>query len=320
MEYKSYNTDLKELKNTLDKYGVAVIPNVLNTDELKSMKSGMWKMLYTLTEKFDVPIKEENRESWKSFYELIPLHSMLLQYYKVGHSQFVWDLRQNEKIVNIFASLWNCKPEDLLTSFDGLSIHFPPEVTKRGWYKSNDWLHTDQSYTRNNYECVQSFVTGYDINEGDATLTLLEGSHKFHKDFATKFNKTDKADWYKLTPVEYQYYIDKGCKRTCVTCPAGSIVLWDSRTIHCGMEAQKTRKRANMRLVVYICQTPRKWSDKKNIEKKQKAFNEMRMTTHWPHKVKLFGLNPRTYGKEMPSVSDLPKPQLSKLGLSLAGF
>ena len=30
------------------------------------------------------------------------------------------------------------------------------------------------------------------------------------------------------------------------------------------------------------------------IKKKQKAFNELRMTTHWPHKPKLFPVHPRT--------------------------
>ena len=320
MNYKDYTTTIENLQQTLDTYGVAVIPNVLNAEEIKEMQKGMWNMLNTLTSKFDKPIKDNDKTSWKSFYNLLPLHSMLLQHYKVGHAQFVWDLRQNPKIVNIFSKLWNCDPEDLLTSFDGLSVHFPPEVTKRGWYRSNDWLHTDQSYTRNNFECVQSFITGYDINEGDATLTLLESSNKYHKEFAEKFGVTSKSDWYKLAEKEYQFYIDHGCQRTCVKCPAGSMVFWDSRTIHSGMEAQKTRKKPNMRLVVYVCQTPRKLISHSDLTKKQKAFMEMRMTSHWPHRVKLFPKEPRTYGNEMPPITDLPKPQLTELGKSLAGF
>ena len=46
----------------------------------------------------------------------------------------------------------------------------------------------------------------------------------------------------------------------------------------------------------------------------------MRMTTHWPHKVKLFGKKPQTYGKELPDVSQLDKPKLTELGKKLAGF
>ena len=56
---------------------------------------------------------------------------MLLQHWKVGHSQFIWNLRQNPKIVNIFAKIWDCKQDELLTSFDGASFHLPSEITKR---------------------------------------------------------------------------------------------------------------------------------------------------------------------------------------------
>ena len=66
--------------------------------------------------------------------------------------------------------------------------------------------------------------------------------------------------------------------------------------------------------------TPRSKSTANHIIKKQKAFAAMRMTTHWPHKVILFPTKPRTYGSPMPTVGDISKPVLSKLGLSLAGF
>ena len=66
--------------------------------------------------------------------------------------------------------------------------------------------------------------------------------------------------------------------------------------------------------------TPRSLSDNKNILKKQKAFNEMRMTSHWPHKIKLFPKLPRTYGNPMPNVPSLDPPVLTELGKKLAGF
>jgi len=109
---------------------------------------------------------------------------MLIQHWGIGHAQFNWDIRQNPKVVNIFAKLWDVNNKDLVTSFDGASIHFPSEETKSGWYKGKDWFHTDQSYTRNDLECYQSWVTAYDVNEGDDTLAFLE---KSHKDFANHF-------------------------------------------------------------------------------------------------------------------------------------
>jgi len=39
-------------------------------------------------------------------------------------------VRQNPKVVNVFQKLWN--KEEVLTSFDGASIHLPPEKTNKG--------------------------------------------------------------------------------------------------------------------------------------------------------------------------------------------
>ncbi len=323
-------SDVSKLQETLDQYGIAVVPNVLDEKFLSQAQSQMWDMLETLTSKYDKPIDRKSPDTWKSFYDLLPMHSMLLQHHCVGHSQVAWDIRQNEKVVNVFSQLWKTKPEDLLCSFDGVSIHLPPELTKRGWFR-NTWYHTDQSYFRNDLECYQGFVSMYDVNDHDATLTVLEGSHKYHAEFAKffEFDKLDKkskeykdlkSDWHKLSDKEQEFYDKKNCKMTCIKCPKGSLVLWDSRTIHAGKEPDKTRKTPNTRFIVYVCMTPRKLCTSANLKKKQKAFEEMRMTSHWPHKPKLFGKTPRTYGREFKQTEKLPSPKLTELGKRLAGF
>lgn len=96
---------------------------------------------------------------------------MLLQHWDVGHNPVSWNVRQNSKVIKAFEDIWNT--DDLLTSFDGLSISLPCEYTKRGWYRGNTWWHTDQSYLRNDFECVQGLVNLYDVNPGDATLRVM---------------------------------------------------------------------------------------------------------------------------------------------------
>ena len=319
-EYEKYVTNTTNLKNTLDKYGVAIIPNVLDNNECKQMLYGMWDYFENLTDKWTTPILRNDKTSWRSFYNLFPLHSMLFQHFNVGHSQVAWDIRQNEKIVNIFAHLWNCKKEELLVSFDGLSFNVPPEITNRGWNKNNTWHHTDQSYTRNDLECIQSWVTALDVNKGDATLSFMESSHKYHKEFSQKFNVTEKEDWYKLNGNEEQFYVDKGCSYKKIWCPKGSLVLWDSRLIHCGCEALKERPKQNLRSIIYVCYTPRSLCNTKMLIKKQKAFEELRTTNHWPHKPKMFPKTPRTYGNIIEPITIIDKPILSSLGKKLAGF
>ena len=304
---------------TIKEHGVAIIPSLLNEEERNNMNNGMWSFLEYITSEFEIPIDRNNKKTWRSFYNLYPMHSMLIQHWNIGHAQHVWDLRQNPKIVDVFAKIWDVNREDLLTSFDASSFHFPPEETNRGYFK-NTWLHCDQSYTRNDFECVQSWVTGYDVNEDDATLLFLENSHKYHKDFKNNFNIEKKDDWYQLNDIEINFYKSKGCNEKRISCPAGSMVLWDSRTIHCGVEPIKGRKQTNFRNVSYICMMPRKLATLANIDKKIKALNNLRTTTHWAHRTKLFSKMPRTYGGPIPNVKQINPPVLNELGKKLAGL
>ena len=51
--------------------------------------------------------------------------------------------------------------------------------------------------------------------------------------------------------------------------------------------------------------TPRNLTSKKELEKRKKAFNELRMTSHWPHKVRLFPKFPQTYGKKIKNINNI---------------
>ena len=121
--YEPYVTDAAGLKAKLAEFGVAIIPNVLDAQQCKLMVDGVWDYLSKLTTGWETPITRDNSESWKGLFDLFPMHGMLLQHFGIGHSQFMWNLRQNPNIVAIFATLWGVRPEDLLVSFDGASIH-----------------------------------------------------------------------------------------------------------------------------------------------------------------------------------------------------
>ena len=319
-EDTKYFTDKEHLKETLDMYGVAIIPNVLNSQECKQMTDGMWDYFEHITQEWPIPISRRSIPSWREIYKLYPKHSMLFQHHGVGHMQTIWDIRQHPDIVDIFAHFWSCTPEDLLVSFDGCSFNIPPEETNRGWNRNHTWYHCDQSPTRNGFECVQSWVTGLDVNEGDATLAFMEGSQAYHAEFGQHFGVTEKKNWYKLQREEEQFYIDKGCAYKKVKCPKGSMVFWDSRTIHCGTEAMRERPTPTFRAVIYLCYMPRHTSTERMLRKKQKAFNELRTTSHWANKPTLFSKDPRTYGGVLMEYTPIDPPIVSELGRTLAGF
>ena len=144
-----------------------------------------------------------------------------------------------------------------------LPFHLPPEsVNGRGKYTQGgpSWFHTDQKLRDSAFQCIQSWVTALDVRPGDATLTVLRGSHLFHAEFAQRFgyDVTGKEDWHKLaTQEELDFFVrEKGCERIAICCPAGSLVCWDSRTQHCGQEPLLIRPEPNIRCVVYLCYVP----------------------------------------------------------------
>jgi hypothetical protein len=170
---------------------------------------------------------------------------------------------------------------------------------------------------------------------------VLKGSHAHHGEFSRRFfnamesleGSSDapkgalsapfKTDWYKLkSQEELDFFIkEKGCEPIRICCPRGSLVLWDSRTMHAGYESSRSRTNPNFRMVAYVCYVPRSQATPKQLLKKQKAFNEQRTTSHWPQYSKLFGKTPRTYGNaELPFVASVEPPKLTEFGRKLAGF
>ena len=322
-EYEKYITDSNNVLDTLNKYGVAIIPDILNQPECDTIKQGMWDYLENITAKLPVPIKKDKTSTWTSYKQLYPQHSMLLKHWSIGHAQFIWNLRTNNKIIEPFEKIWNVSKEDLLVSFDGVSFHMPPEITGFGWAEKQDkaWLHTDQSYLRNNRECVQGWVNAYDTNEGDATLIILEGSHKYHGDFAKEFDEKSPDDWVLLNQAQIKWYTDsKKCVKKMIKCPAGSLVLWDSRTIHCAKKPEPKRHQPNYRCVVYVCYTPRSFASTGMLNAKINAWKNLRTTSHWPHNPHPCELYPNTFGNPIPQIVQITKPEINELALRLIGY
>jgi hypothetical protein len=315
-----YFTTKENVLKTLNKYGVAVIPEILNEIECDNAKNGMWDTLEHMTCDWDIPILRDDPETWKEIRKLSPYHDMLLHNYEIGHAQFIWDIRQNEKIVDVFSRIWRTHKEDLLVSFDGLSISLPPEFTLFGWQEDQDdpmWLHTDQSFTRNEFECVQSFFTPYEVREKDATFVFLEKSHLYHSRFRETFNITSKRNYCRLNDDDVRFYKQLGCEEKRISCPAGSLILWDSRLIHSGGNAFRSRNKKNTRCAIYLCYYPLVASTEEYLSRKRYAFENKIMTNHYAYKADMF---PKFPYESVVYTRSLPSPRLTKLGRQLAGY
>jgi hypothetical protein len=297
------------------------MPSILSQDECNAMNKGMWDALSFITKG---KVRREAQDSWNNFYTCLAdvKHSMLIQNYGIGHAPYVWELRQNEKIINVFCTLCNAAPSDLLVSFDGIACHLPPEFTRRGWLEKAHKIemHVDQSYLRNDLESYQSWVTANDVLEGDATLQVLKGSHLLHEEFAQQMDNATEKDWYRLSKEEEEWYTER-CEKVRIACPRGSLVLWDSRTIHSGLQASKQRHEPNIRNVAYLCYTPRSRATPQVIQKRIKWFENAEMTSHCPHNPRKFAKQPHVRSKEQKDYNVFRSPpQLSEIGLRLVGY
>lgn len=320
MEYMSFDTTLENLNNQLDEDGVAVIPNVLSEAECIQLRESVWTELkYVTKDRFNF----DDITTWREFYNFYPLHSMLLQHFSLGHMQPIWDIRQHPRVSGVFETIWGVEKNDLLVSFDGLSVHLPPEITNKGWFNNKEWFHTDQSFTKRGRCCIQGLVNLYPVNEGDASLAVMRGSHKLHNEIYERYKadlEGENDDWYKLDVHQKQYLLDRGCYKYAVKAGMGSMVLWDSRTFHQGKEPERSRKEDNFRIAVYVCMMPRNMSNEKALAKKRAAFEGLRVTNHWANNPKLFPTKPRTYGGIIPEFNMIHAPVLSDIGRRLAGF
>lgn len=268
----------------LEEHGWAVIPNVFTLEECEKYKSRFWDWL----ESFGTGLKRDSRESWMREENWPPNRRGLLQHYGVGHADFVWDLRLDPRVIEIFANIW--QTDDLLVSFDGACASRPEK--KESYNKS--WAHCDQGpRLAGKYECIQGLVTLSAAGPGQGGLVVYDGSHKLHKQFFEKFPgkalavlKSGKPDWVLLEPQHRQWYFEQGVQEIQPAAPPGSILLWNSSTIHYARRPAVGEK--HCRMAVYLCYQPRNKANEAMLKKKQNAFTKRRMTNHWAARPKLF--------------------------------
>jgi cellulose biosynthesis protein BcsQ len=69
MEYKNYDTNLNNVNDYLNNYGVAVIPNILNENECIQFRNEIWDELkYVSKDRFDI----NKIDTWNEFYNFDP--------------------------------------------------------------------------------------------------------------------------------------------------------------------------------------------------------------------------------------------------------
>ena len=254
----------------LSEKGYTIIPDVLSNHEIEKA-TYLFKLWIS-----KVP-------GIKNFHANINPNG-IFRYHQVGHQSHAWYIRTRPKVIQVFQEIY--QTDELIVSFDGC-----------GWFnddfknKTDDcWIHSDQAPKLKNFECIQGFVS---LTSNQAsTLVVYEGSHLLHKSYFANNNSGN--NWQLIEPSFLKTIEDS---KRILNVPAGSLVLWDSRTFH---QNQYGYPNCEERLVQYVCYLPK--NHPKNTfevqKKRQMCFQQLRTSTHWPCPIRTVSLQPSEQEKK----------------------
>ena len=135
------------------------------------------------------------------------------------------------------------------------------------------------------------------------------GTHLLHDEYSARHPYADRQGDFLPVPegdpiLRRQGYL--------VRADPGDLILWDSRTIHCnspaihppsdaptGVDVPKPSEL--LRLVGYVCCTPRAWCTPAVMKHRAKAALELTTSTHWPHAFVPTGYRPPWMPPRKPS-------------------
>ena len=257
--------------------GFAVVPHVISETKAGQYQQAAFEWLKS----FDNPALDlSDPQSWTQ--ANLPFVSSIntFKHYGVVHERFMWDIRQEQSIIDVFAQLW--QTEELLVSFDALNITLPRRPGHE--QRARPWPHVDQSPLRTGRQCIQGIVSLSQSGPEDGGLTVYPRTHNAIQDFFEAH--TDKSQWetkdfYKFSTEQISWFEEQGFQAQKVVAGPGDLIIWDSRLIHWG--AEPTAASNTIRTATYVSYAPAALASTAVLEKKREAFGKWSATTHWPH-------------------------------------
>lgn len=290
---------IDDAANDLKIKGYAVIPSLFDESECSEFKAMVWDFLDGLGLKEDFDYKSMKATD-------LPPHSHgIIHSYRINHALPFRELRKHPYVLAVHSRLNGSSC--LTSSLDRVNIKFP----NRPYKSQGSWAHVDQNPRNLGLRYVQSYVTFNACEEDSPQNRFYEGSHLiFEEFFQDRRTKKSGDAWVRLSAEDRQTVINKfNCPLVKPVCPAGSMILWDSRTIH---DPDEGTNFEDGRLVAYLCYSKCFPTMGKVFKtKKSEAFSTCRATPHAPYPQTLFGKTVQTYGKSAGPYDVIP---FSKLG------
>ena len=287
IEYKHvtrFKPGSKESKEYLEREGYVVLKETLTKQQAGKTLNLLWDYL----EELDTGIDRKDPKTWGDNRWPTAAHGGILPSYGIGHSKSQWYLRSIPNVKKAFAKIWGT--EDLLTSFDGVSLWRPWNINPQWKTESGQtWFHIDQHpISRPGKQCVQGLVNLLPTSEEIGGNVMGPGSHKFFKNIPQEYE--ERLAKLPLGVDHFRFPNDdpKLSSQKPIMChmEVGDMLLWDSRTIHCSNSGSFLPKKTNelIRAASLICMMPKEKSNRSVIKQRREAVEKVISTTNWSDK------------------------------------
>ena len=287
IEYKHvtrFKPGSKESKEYLEREGYVVLKETLTKQQAGKTLNLLWDYL----EELDTGIDRKDPKTWDDDRWPTAAHGGILPSYGIGHSKSQWYLRSIPNVKKAFAKIWGT--EDLLTSFDGVSLWRPWNINPQWKTESGQtWFHIDQHpISRPGKQCVQGLVNLLPTSEEIGGNVMVPGSHKFFKNIPQEYE--ERLAKLPLGVDHFRFPNDdpKLSSQKPIMChmEVGDMLLWDSRTIHCSNSGSLLPKKTNelIRAASLICMMPKEKSNPSVIKQRRAAVEKVISTTNWSDK------------------------------------
>lgn len=260
-------SNIADLRGILEEHGVAILEGYFGDKYADKVFNSMVNWMVGL----GIGLTTDTK-TWT--YANTPLGPRYGMYQSiVSNAPIFWELR--EKFYLIFSQVLG--ETELLTSVDGASI-FPTIHSPRG---KPDWAHIDQTVS-SDFMCYQAQFVAADTA---ASFVCTPGSHTRHKHLIKKFGIHNSNNWYKFSEEDVAKLkkIFGQLYQIPIHAAKGSVIFWDSRTIHSAKYPDEQENK--WRAVLYISMRPKTTFTRENISTIQQAVRTGCTTDHWGLKI-----------------------------------
>uniref|UniRef100_A0A7S4IBL5 Phytanoyl-CoA dioxygenase n=1 Tax=Vannella robusta TaxID=1487602 RepID=A0A7S4IBL5_9EUKA len=296
----------EEILQFWNTWGFVVIRDVLSPSETDATISEIWDVVEDQSNGEVSRNKAAtwyNPETWpdktqKGFIQ--PFSDFLLQQ--------CWLNRQNTQIINAFQLLLDT--EEIVCSRDRYGFMRPTtlsisELKEKDFSTTKNWLHWDQNgWSNSGFQSVQGVLTLTPHTESSGGFHCVPGfTHEFREYFDSHAQDEHPNGYDGLVEVLPGDCIRERVRK--ITCPAGSMIIWDSRLPHGNYPNESDGFRAVQYITYHAYEPDSALMRKENLERE--ARNAY-----------------RTYGDEWDEKlppKDLQLPHLlSSIGRKVVGF